>query len=165
MKAKDLIEGFKKKEYGWDEEAQTYGYAGLWEWGSPWKEGEITLYAVDDGGYYDVTSDLRVEFRDGAIELIRDDKTYNCDYDLIKTVTHRVKLVEKGMKWYSCARCDAGYSSGPLEQECTCGRDVHSVQTVLNRVKVLESAIKAALESEDSTEADDILKAALEASE
>jgi hypothetical protein len=27
MKAKDLIEGFKKKEYGWDEETQTYRYA------------------------------------------------------------------------------------------------------------------------------------------
>lgn len=24
------------------------------------------------------------------------------------------------MKWYNCARCDAGYDSGPLEQECTC---------------------------------------------
>lgn len=23
-------------------------------------------------------------------------------------------------KWYDCARCDAGYDSGPLEQECTC---------------------------------------------
>ena len=95
MKAKDLIEGFKKKEYGWDEETQTYSrHAGSWEWGSPWKEGEITLYAVVVGGYYDVTSDLRVEFRDGAIELIWDDKTYNCDYDVIKTVTHRVKLAE-----------------------------------------------------------------------
>ena len=69
------------------------------------------------------------------------------------------------MKWYSCARCDAGYNSGPLEQECTCGRDVYFVQTVLNRVKVLESAIKAALQSEDSTEADDILRTALEAAD
>ena len=24
------------------------------------------------------------------------------------------------MKWFDCARCDAGYNSGPLEQECTC---------------------------------------------
>lgn len=24
------------------------------------------------------------------------------------------------MKWYTCARCDAGHDSGPLEQECTC---------------------------------------------
>lgn len=23
-------------------------------------------------------------------------------------------------KWYDCARCDAGYDSGPLAQECTC---------------------------------------------
>jgi hypothetical protein len=22
--------------------------------------------------------------------------------------------------WWDCARCDAGYDSGPLEQECTC---------------------------------------------
>lgn len=114
MKAKDLIEGFKKKEYGWEEETQTYRHADTMRFAqnSPWKEGEITLYAYDIGGY-DVTDELRVEFRDGTIELIWDDKTYNCDYDLIKKVTHRVKLVE----------------------------------------------------SEDSTEADDILKAALEASE
>jgi len=85
MKAKDLIEGFKKKEYR---------HTGSWEWGSPWKEGEITLYAAVVGGYYDFTSDLRVEFRDGGIELIWDDKTYNCDYDVTKKVTHRVKLVE-----------------------------------------------------------------------
>ena len=95
MKAKDLIEGFKKKEYGWEEETQTYRYADTMGFtrDSPWKEGEITLYAVDLGGY-DTTDELRVEFRDGAIELIWDDKSYNCDYDVIKTVTHKVKLAE-----------------------------------------------------------------------
>ena len=36
---------------------------------------------------------------------------------------------------------------------------------VVNRVKVLEAAIKEALESEDYTVADDILRAALEATE
>lgn len=27
-------------------------------------------------------------------------------------------------KWYNCARCDAGYDSGPLEQGCTCAEDL-----------------------------------------
>ena len=95
MKAKDLIEGFKKKEYTWEEENQTYRYADVMRFtrDSPWKEGEITLYAVDLGGY-DTTDELRVEFRNGAIELIWEDKKYNCDRNVIKRVTHRVKLVE-----------------------------------------------------------------------
>ena len=95
MKAKDMIEGFKKKEYGWEEETQTYRHADVMGFTRylPWKEGEITLYAVDLGGYAP-TDELRVEFRNGAIELIWEDRKYNCDYDLIKTVTHRVKLVE-----------------------------------------------------------------------
>jgi len=32
-------------------------------------------------------------------------------------------------KWYDCARCDAGYDSGPLEQECTCTCE-HGVSTI-----------------------------------
>jgi|TARA_B100001094_G_C18196186_1_gene811219 hypothetical protein len=29
-------------------------------------------------------------------------------------------LSRDASKWYDCARCDAGYFSGPLKQECTC---------------------------------------------
>lgn len=34
------------------------------------------------------------------------------------------------MKWYDCARCDAGYDSGPLEQECTCNQTLTQIKEV-----------------------------------
>jgi len=30
-------------------------------------------------------------------------------------------------RWYQCPRCDAGYDSGPLEQECICHLCIHGV--------------------------------------
>ena len=35
------------------------------------------------------------------------------------------------MKWYTCARCDAGYDSGPLEQECTCDQTLSQIKEVV----------------------------------
>ena len=95
MKAKDLIEGFKKKEYSWDEETKTYRRAavmkqGYWKWNE--REGDIALYASDCGGH-DCTDELRVEFKRGSIELIWEDRDYDEDVDLVKQITHRVRLV------------------------------------------------------------------------
>ena len=96
MKAKDLIEGFKKKEFGWNEEAKTYEHDdvmkyGDWKWHE--KEGEIVLMAADIGGY-DCTDALRIEFKRGGIELIWEDREYDDDHDVVKQVIRRVKLVE-----------------------------------------------------------------------
>ena len=95
MKVKDLIEGFKKKEFHWNEETQTYENSdtmsyGDWKWNE--REGDIALFASDIGGY-DCTDALRVEFRRGGIELIWEDREYGDDVDSVKQVIHRVKLV------------------------------------------------------------------------
>ena len=95
MKVKDLIEGFKKKEFHWNEETQTYRHSdnmsyGDWKWNE--REGDIALFASDLGGY-DCTDALRVEFRRGGIELIWEDREYDDDVDLVKQVIHRIKLV------------------------------------------------------------------------
>ena len=95
MKVKDLIEGFKKKEFDWNEETQTYRHSdtmsyGDWKWNE--REGDIALFASDMGGY-DCTDELRVEFRRGGIELIWEDREYDDDVDLAKQVIHRIKLV------------------------------------------------------------------------
>ena len=95
MKAKDLIESFKKKEYGWEEETKTYRHSDSMKYGD-WdckKEGDIVLFAADCGGY-DCTDALRVEFKYGGIELIWEDREYDEDVDLVKQTIHRVKLVE-----------------------------------------------------------------------
>ena len=96
MKAKDLIEGFKKKEFRWNEETKTYKYDdvmkyGDWNWGE--KEGEIVLMAADMGGH-DCTDELRIEFKRGGIELIWEDREYDEDVDLVKQTIRRVRLVE-----------------------------------------------------------------------
>ena len=95
MKVKDLIEGFKKKEFHWNEETQTYKHSdamsyGDWKWNE--REEDIVLFASDMGGH-DCTDALRVEFRRGGIELIWEDREYDDDVDLVKQVIHRVKLV------------------------------------------------------------------------
>jgi len=96
MKAKDLIEGFKKKEFVWNEETKTYEHDdvmkyGDWNWGE--KEGEIVLMAADMGGH-DCTDELRIEFKRGGIELIWEDREYDEDVDLVKQTIRRVRLVE-----------------------------------------------------------------------
>ena len=96
MKVKDLIEGFKKKAFHWNEETQTYKYSdtmsyGDWKWNE--REDDIVLFASSELGGYDCTDELRVEFRRGGIELIWEDREYDDDDDLVKQVIHRVKLV------------------------------------------------------------------------
>lgn len=41
---------------------------------------------------------------------------------------HKTIFEWKHAKWYDCARCDAGYNSGPLEQECTCKSKQNGIQ-------------------------------------
>jgi len=96
VKINELIEGFKNKEFGWDEQTRTYRHSdsmkyGDWDWSK--NEGDIVLFASDLGGY-DCTDALRVEFRHGGIELIWEDREYDEDFDLAKQTIHRVRLVE-----------------------------------------------------------------------
>jgi len=89
MKAKELIEAFKREEY-------RSLISKTPPWRREWGEGEINLYAVDCGGY-DCTSDLQVQFKHGKIYLIWEDITYSDDRygDVVNKEIHKVELVEK----------------------------------------------------------------------
>jgi len=46
---------------------------------------------------------------------------HNYDHIVQKLLTMADELENKvPTKWYNCARCDAGYDSGLLEQKCIC---------------------------------------------
>lgn len=64
-------------------------------------EASVNLLSRLDGG---LKGDYINNYEDLRSEMLALDENYR----------------RTGGKWYGCARCDAGYDSGPLEQECVC---------------------------------------------